>query len=81
MAIAALTTRVWVAHIEKQNVEARCLADDLLFIAAGSGHSARAIKAMRHSMQLFTDMGARVAMTKWFMFATNARIRSFSRAA
>jgi len=77
MIIVALITRVWVKHIEKQNVEPRCLADDLLFVAGGSGHRARAITAMKQSRQFFIDMGAKVATNKCFMFATHANTRKF----
>ena len=64
-------------HIEKQNVEPRCLADDLLFVAGGSGHRARAITAMKQSRQFFVDMGAQVATNKCFMFATHSHTRKF----
>ena len=67
MAIVALITRVWVKHIENFNVTPRCLADDLLFTASGSGHRARAMEAMKESRQFFVDMGAQVATNKCFM--------------
>ena len=61
----------------KNNVEPRCLADDLLFTASGSGHRARAIGAMKLSKKFFVDVGARVATNKCFMFATDSLVRSY----
>jgi ribonuclease HI len=77
MAMVALITRTWVLAMEEINVEPRCLADDLLFSAIGTGHRSRAIQAMRASRSFFVDMGARVADNKCFMFATDAATRSF----
>ncbi len=77
MALVALITRVWVAKMEDINVEPRCLADDLLFVACGTAHRSRAIAAMLSSRNFFHDLGARVATNKCFMFSTCKPTRSF----
>ena len=68
MALVALITRIWVNVMEMHHVEPRCLADDLMFTAQGTGHLTRTLAGMMHSRQFFTDMGAKVATTKCFTF-------------
>ena len=76
MALVALITRGWVSVMEAHNIVPRCLADDLMLIAEGSAHRTRAIVGMNLSRQFFTDMGARVATAKCFMFSTCPNTRA-----
>ncbi len=77
MAMIALVTRVWISYMEEIHVEPRCLADDLLFMASGSGHCARCIRAMQASREFFEDLGAKVATNKCFVFAIALATRKF----
>ena len=77
MAMVALIARVSVNLMEEHNIEPRCLADDLMFTAEGSAHRSRAINGMLLCRQFFTDMGAKVATNKCFMFSTCSHARAF----
>ena len=54
MAMVALIT-VWVNLMEEHHIEPRCLADDLLFMAAGTAHRAHTINAMKINQVFFED--------------------------
>ena len=77
MALIALLTRVWVMHMKDLHVTPRCLADDLMFTAAGTGHAHRTVDAMVASRQFFTDLGAKVASNKCFLFASAPKTTQF----
>ena len=63
--------------MKANQVTPRVLADDLMFTCEGPGHRAHSYNAMVLSRILFTDIGARIADNKCFMFATDSFTRDF----
>ena len=75
----ALLMLPWIKQMRSLDVEARVLADDLMFTAIGKGHRARIVQAMHASRQFFIDIGARVANNKCFTFAGDDATRTLLR--
>ena len=68
--MVALLLKPWAAFMRTLQVTPRVLADDLLVTALGTNAVARYVHAMSESRVFFTAMGARVADSKCFSFAS-----------
>ena len=76
MTMIALIMLPWIKLMRSLDVEARVLADDLMFTAVGKGHRARIVQAMHASRQFFSDIGAQVANKKCVTFAGDSATRT-----
>jgi hypothetical protein len=75
MTMVALIMIPWIRKMRAMEVSPRVLADDLLLVATGEGHRAKAIAGLVESIKFFEVMGARVATDKCFSFAGDAPTR------
>ena len=76
MAMVSLVMIPWIRKMRRMTVRPRCLADDLLLVAAGPGHAQRLEDALEASLEFFEDIGAKVADNKCFTFAADQATRA-----
>ena len=61
--------------MKENGIEPRTLSDDLFFYANGDDHEVKSVKGMEISLQLFEDIGAKVAKNKCFMMSSSEKTK------
>lgn len=77
MMIVALIMRPWLQKTKELNVEPKVLADDVLIIATGARMIKRLARAIDATHEFLHDLGAKVAPSKCFNFASNTTARKW----
>ena len=77
MMIVALLMRPWIMLMKELNVEPKVLADDAMIIAKGSRMIKRLARALNGTHSYLHGMGAKVAPSKCFNFATTPAARKW----
>ena len=77
MMIVAIMMRPWVSMLKGMDVQPKVLADDVLIIAQGKSMLSRMARALNATHIYLQAMGAKVAPTKSFNFASLATGREW----
>ncbi len=77
MMIVAVIMRPWLRMVKEMNVQPKVLADDVLIIAQGKGMLSKLANTLNATHVFLQDMGAKVAPTKSFNFASTSAGRKW----
>jgi hypothetical protein len=75
MMVVALVMRAWTIRARELQCKPRILADDMEIHAQGENHARRFHQGYQMTLEYLEDMGAKVAIKKYFLFSTSTTTR------